>query len=338
MIELFGTLRDGRKVEAVTLGAPSDLQAQVLTYGGSLRRLMFPARGGQHELVVTLPDLDAYVSDTTYQGVLVGRVANRIAGARFELNGRSHPLTANDGPNLLHGGRQGFGKRIWRVLDVQGSPPSRLWLGLHSADGEEGFPGALDVTVEMALEAAQLRVSFEARGSEPTPVNLTFHPYFNLSGDTGRAVDEMTLRIPAASYLAVGDAQLIPTGEIASVGGTPFDFRSPRTVGSPPLSTHPQLAHGGGYDHCWVLDSERDFDAELYSPRSGITMTVRSDRPGLQFYGGQHLRGAHAGVNGVCLEPQDFPNAVNEPAFPSCILEAGETRRSTFAYRFGESR
>ena len=144
----------------------------------------------------------------------------------------------------------------------------------------------------------------------------------------------MLLRMPAAGFLPVRDSQLIPTGEIASVSGTPFDFRRPRPVKSPPVLSHAQLGFGGGYDHCWVLDSARDCDAELHSPHSGVSMTIHSDRPGIQFYGGQHLPTAHPGLNGICLEPQGFPNAINEPAFPSSTLNAGDTFHSTFIYRF----
>ena len=160
-------------------------------------------------------------------------------------------------------------------------------------------------------------------------VNLTYHPYFNFAGD-------MKLRMPASQFLPVKDSQMIPTGARASVAGTPFDFRSSRSVEAPASSAHPQLAHAAGYDHCWVLDSPRDCDAELHSASSGVRMTLRSDRPGIQFYGGQHLRAAYPSLSGICLEPEGFPNAVNEPSFPSCILDPGATYHSTFTYRFDE--
>ena len=336
MIESFGVLESGAEIHAITLGVPGGLQAQVLDYGGILRRVVFPSRSGPRDLVITLPDLDAYLRDTTFQGILVGRVGNRIANARFELDGRAYRFSANDGVNQLHGGSLGFGKKLWKVLKLTSGPRERLVLGLHSQAGDEGFPGNLDVKAEITLDGAELRLQFEARCDEATPVNLTWHPYFNLSGDMRRAVDEMHLRIGASSYLPVRDAQLIPTGEIASVEGTPFDFREPRALRAPALTSDPQLAHASGYDHCWALDAVRDCDAELQSPFSGIRMKVQSDRPGIQFYGGQHLAGVHSGLNGVCLEPQGFPNAVNEPAFPSCIVRPGEVYRSNFVYRFTE--
>lgn len=329
MIEAFGVLDGTQEVQAITLGVQGGLQAQVLTFGGILRRLVFPSRGVLRELVITLPNLDAYLRDTTYQGVLVGRVANRISGARFSLKGREYRLAANDGPNHLHGGNLGFGKRLWRVLGLQKAPRHRLLLGLSSPDGEEGYPGNLDVTAEFTVEGSELRVQFEAQTDAATPLNLTYHPYFNFAGD-------MRLRMPASRFLPVKDSRMIPTGELAAVDGTPFDFRSARSVVSPEPSVHPQLAHGGGYDHCWVLDSSRDCDAELQSPSSAVRMTIRSDRPGIQFYGGQHLRATHPELSGVCLEPEHFPNAVNTPAFPPCILEAGQTLLSTFVYRFDE--
>jgi aldose 1-epimerase len=311
MIEPFGTLEDGSEVQQVTLGTPNGLQAQVLTYGGILRRLTFPVRGTPRDMIVTLPDLGSYVRDTSFQGILVGRVGNRIADARFTLGGSSYSLTANDGPNQLHGGVKGFGKRIWNVVDVDAGARSRLVLQRISPDGEEGYPGNLTLTAEILVEDRELRLTFEALGDAPTPVNLTYHPYFNLSGDITRAVDEMVLRIPASRFLPVRSSQLIPTGEIAPVAGTPFDFRAARAIEPPPTSSHPQLGFGGGYDHCWVLDDSRDCDAELFSPHSGVTLNVKSSQPGIQFYGGQYLHGAHPGLKGVCIEPQGFPNAVN---------------------------
>jgi aldose 1-epimerase len=338
MIEVFGVLDGTQEVQAITLGVKGGLQAQVLTFGGILRRLVFPSNGVMRELIVTLPDLGAYQRDPTFQGVIVGRVANRIDNARFELKGRKYRLTANDGPNQLHGGRLGFGKKLWRVLGLQNAPRHRLLLGLVSPDGEEGYPGNLDVTVELIVDANELRVEFEAQCDEATPLNLTYHPYFNLSGNTRGGMDDMRLRIPAAGFLPVKDAQMIPTGKIAPVAGTPFDFRSARSPVAPGTGSHPQLAFASGYDHCWVLDPSRDCDAELHSPTSGVTMTIHSNCPGIQFYGGQHLRDAYPELRAICLEPQGFPNAVNEPAFPSAILEAGASFRSSIAYRFAETR
>jgi aldose 1-epimerase len=334
MIEPFGSLRDGRRVDAITLGSPDALQAQVLTYGGILRRLTFPSRGVPRDLVLSLPDIAAYERDTAYLGILVGRVANRIARAQFELDGKLHRLTANEGPNQLHGGRLGFGKRLWRLVDLQSTPRQRLVLGLRSPEEEEGYPGNLDVTAELIVGGDELMLRFEARCDQATPLNLTWHPYFNLSGDLQRPAGEQRLRIPASRYLPVVDSQLIPTGELASVAGTPFDFRELRPLSSPDAASHPQLGNGNGYDHCWVLDPARDCDAELHSPHSGITLKLLSERRAIQFYGGQGLPKQHPGSSGVCLEPQDFPNAANEPRFPRAILRPGTPYVTTFRYRF----
>jgi len=249
-------------VDAITLGAADSLQAEVLTYGGILRRLTIPTRSGLTNLILTLPDLATYLRDTAFLGVIVGRVANRIAQARFRMSGREYQLTANDGPHHLHGGTQGFGKRLWRVLDLQHSPQPQLRLGLTSPDAEEGYPGTLEVSAEITLGADELRLQLEARCDATTPVSLTWHPYFNFSGRPERSVDDHLLRLPASRYLPVRDSGLIPTGEIADVAGTPFDFRSMRPLRVPTLATHPQLQNAGGYDHCWVLDGQRDCDAE----------------------------------------------------------------------------
>jgi aldose 1-epimerase len=334
MIQAFGALRDGRAVEAVTLGMPDGLQAEILTYGGILRRLTLPGPSGKQDLVLSLPDVEAYERDNAFLGILVGRFANRIAGARFELDGQQHVLAANEGRNHLHGGQLGFGKRLWRVLDAQSQPAHRLRLGISSPAGEEGYPGNLDATAEFTVVADELTLRFEARCDRSTPLNLTWHPYFNLSGDRSRPVDEQTLRMPASRYLPVADSELIPTGELADVAGTPFDFRRERPLRAPEPSSHPQLIIGRGYDHCWVLDAERDCDAELHSPHSGVTMSIHTERRAIQFYGGQGLPAQHPRLNGVCLEPQDFPNAPNEPRFPAAILKAGKPYTATFRYRF----
>jgi aldose 1-epimerase len=333
MMRLFGKLPDGQLVHAITLGTPDALQAEILTFGGILRRLILPARGALRDIALTLPDLDAYVADPAYLGILVGRCANRIANAEFTLDGRRHRLTANEGRNHLHGGTLGFGKRLWRVLDLEGAQCTRLRLGLVTRAGEEGYPGNLEVTAEYTLSANELRLRLQAKSDEATPVNFTFHPYFNLSGEPGRAANEQTLRIAASRYLPV-DAQLIPTGELASVAETPFDFRVARSLRAPWSASHPQLEKSGGYDHCWALDPQRDCDAELFSAHSGIRMQIKSERPGLQFYAGQQLAPTHPGLDGVCLEPQDFPNAVNEPAFPSVVLPRSAERSFTMQYVF----
>lgn len=328
MIRPFGILPDGRSIEAITLGDAQGLQVEVLTYGAILRRLTYPVAGARRDLILFLDDLDAYVRDRAYVGSLVGRFGNRIADSRFTLDGKTHDLSANEGVNHLHGGHLGFGKRVWRVLSPveQGN---RLVLGLTSPDGEEGYPGEVAATVELDAQPDRLRIVLTARTTAPTPVNLTYHPYFNLGGAHVPAVNQK-LRIPGSHYLPVKPG-LIPTGEFATVSGTPFDFRAARRLEPPPAASDPQLSLAGGYDHCWLLDDDADCACELACP--DLVLTMRGSGPGLQFYNGQFLSRAHPAIgSGIILEPQGLPNAPNEPAFPSSIVRPGETYRATVDY------
>ena len=339
MTRLFGRHPDGADIEAWTLGSPDGLQAEILTLGGTLRSLTLPprARGQQRiPLVLSLPDLPAYLKDTSYLGQLVGRYGNRIGGAKFELDGKTYPLTANNGPNTLHGGAVGFGKYVWKVLDSGHGRNSFVKLGHHSPAGTNGFPGNLEVSATIGVSGRTLSLAYEATTDAPTPVNLTWHPYFTLSGDPGRPIDELQLRIDASHYLPIDGAR-IPTGEIAPVAGTPFDFRRAKSVALPPPSAHPQIALAGGYDHCWVLDKSARGGrpvAELHSPASGLRMAVRTSLPGMQVYGAYHLRNAYPGWHAICLEPENFPDAPNHPNFPSSILRPGQAYRSFMSFSF----
>jgi len=326
----FGRLADGRSVEAITLGDARGLQVEVLTYGAILRRLTYPVGGARRDLVLFLDDLDSYVRDRAYVGSLVGRFGNRIADSRFTLDGRTHSVSANEGANHLHGGHLGFGKRLWRVMSPA-EHGTRIVLGLTSPDGEEGYPGEVAATAELDVLPDRLSIVLSARATAPTPLNLTYHPYFNLAGAHVPAVDQ-ALRIPASRYLPVRPG-LIPTGEFAAVAGTPFDFRVARRLEPPQIDSHPQLELAGGYDHCWVLDDDAAFACEL-SCRD-LVLTMRGSGPGVQFYNGQFLSKTHPAIgSGVILEPQGLPNAPNEPAFPSSIVRAGEIYRATIEYGF----
>jgi len=328
----FGKLEDGRTVEAIVLGDPQGLQVEVLTYGAILRRLTFPVRGLRRDLILSLPTLEDYVHDRAYVGALVGRFGNRIADARFSLEGREYAVTANEGANHLHGGAQGFGKRLWRVLALHESGAPQLELGLISPAGEEGYPGQLDVTATIAVLPGTLRMTLLARTDAATPVNLTYHPYFNLAADARVPATRQSLRIPASHYLPVRSG-LIPTGEIASVEGTAFDFRHTRTLAPPDPGSVAQLALAGGYDHCWVLDPGADCACELHSPDDDLTLTMSGSGPGLQFYNGQFLARTYPDIgSGVILEPQGLPNAPNERGFPSSILRPGDEYRAEIAY------
>ncbi len=327
-------MADGSQVDVFTLGSPDGLQAEILTLGGTLRSLTVPVRGKRIPLILSLPDLAAYLKDTSYLGQLVGRYGNRIGGAAFELDGRRYELTANNGPNTLHGGEVGFGKYIWTVLGAGGGARhGYVKLAHRSPAGTNGFPGNLDVTALITVYENTLTLAYEATTDAPTPISLTWHPYFNISGDPGRPIDEQTLRIAANRYLPIDQAR-VPTGEIAPVAGTPFDFRRAKALRVPPPSSHPQIALAGGYDHCWVLDKDARVAAELYSPASGLRMQVRTSLPGLQVYGAYHLRNVYPGLHAVCLEPENFPDAPNHPNFPSSILRPGEIHKSHMSFSF----
>ncbi|MBA2948844.1 aldose epimerase family protein [Streptomyces himalayensis] len=324
--ELFGTLPDGTPVHRWTLER-AGVRVRVLTYGGIVQSAEVPDRDGRTaQVALALPDLRGYLENSgPYLGALVGRYANRIAHGRFRLDGSLYDLAQNNGPNSLHGGEQGFDKRVWDAEPVeQGVRLSRV-----SPGDEEGFPGRLEVSATYSLdESGALRIAYEAVTDAPTVVNLTNHSYWNLSGaDAGAAAAAgHELRI-AASRITPVDADLIPTGELAEVSGTRFDFRTPRKVGS-------------GYDHNFVLDkgvtSAPEPVAELFDPASGRVVTVATTEPGLQLYTGDHLDGGrYAPGAGVALETQHFPDSPNRPEFPSTVLRPGEVYRSETVYGFG---
>ncbi|MFJ2903281.1 aldose epimerase family protein [Streptomyces sp. NPDC087212] len=320
MSELFGTLSDGTPVHCWTLER-AGVRVGVLSYGGIVQSLEVPDRHGvAGNVVLGFADLDGYLRHPEpYLGALVGRYANRIAGGRFPLDGEVYALEPNNGPNSLHGGVRGFDKRVWEVTPVAHG----LRLSRVSPHGEEGFPGRLEVTATYTLDASgALRLGYEAVTDAPTVVNLTNHSYFDLggSGDAGGH----TLRLAASRYTPV-DADLIPTGELAEVSGTRFDFRAARTVGA-------------GYDHNVVLDGgvthEPRAVAELYDPVSGRLLTVSTTEPGLQVYTADHLTDPFAPGAGIALETQHFPDSPNRPEFPGTVLRPGEVYRSETVYGF----
>ncbi|WP_149196156.1 aldose epimerase family protein [Luteimonas suaedae] len=326
---VFGRLDDDTPVHAVTLGDDQGLRAEVLAFGGILRSLSLPTARGRTELVLGLPDLQDYRRDSAYLGVIAGRFANRIAGARFAHDGRAYRLDANAGDHHLHGGNCGFGRRLWRILDHDGR---RLRLGYRSPAGEAGYPGTLAVEATYSIGDSTLELLLEACADAPTPVNLTGHAYFNLAGDPAVPADAQVLSVAADRYLPVADGALIPTGEIAPVAGTPFDFRRARRIAG--AAVHPQLVHAGGYDHCLVMAEGQRCRARLASPHSGVVLDLDSPMPALQLYEGQGLDRQHPGLGrGICLEPQGYPNAPNEPRFPGAILEPGQVYSHLIRYR-----
>ncbi|WP_406727694.1 aldose epimerase family protein [Streptomyces sp. GD-15H] len=326
MNEPFGTLSDGTPVHRWTLER-AGVRMRVLPYGGIVQAVEVPDREGRSgNVVLGFPDLDGYVArPEPYLGALIGRYANRVAGARFPLDGRVHTLAPNNGPNSLHGGERGFDKRVWDVTPV----PHGLCLSRVSADGEEGFPGRLEVSVTYTLdERGALGIVYEAVTDAPTVLNPTNHSYWNLTGsDPGAGADSAAgheLRCAASRFTQVG-ADLIPIGELQDVTGTRFDFREARRTGT-------------GYDHNLVLDKGVTPTpvevAELHDPSSGRVLTVATTEPGMQLYTADHIGEPFAPGTGVALETQHFPDSPNRPDFPSTVLRPGEVFRSETVYGF----
>ena len=340
--EPFGTMADGATVMRHTL-ARSDLRVQVLDYGGIVSRIEVPDRAGRvANVVLGAADLAGYAASDAHFGALIGRYANRIAGGRFELDGRTYELPRNEGRNTMHGGPQGFDRRVWRV---EAADATSLTLAYRSPDGEQGFPGNLDVAVTYRLEVdGTLAIDYAAVTDRPTIVNRTNHSYFNLAGEgTGSALGHVVT--VAADALLETDAEQIPTGAILPVAGTPFDFRTPTTLGSRIRTAHPQLALAHGYDHTYVLggDGTLRVVARAVDPESGRCLTVATTEPGLQLYTANMLDGTVTGSGGglyragdaVCFEAQGFPDAPNHPDFPSTVLRPDAPFRATTTYRFG---
>jgi aldose 1-epimerase len=331
---LFGHVGSD-EVWIYTLKNSHGIEAKVMNYGAAIVSLKTPDRHGQlKSIVLGFDSLDPYVAGVPYYGATVGRYANRIAKGRFTLGGTAYSLTANDGPNTLHGGARGFDKRVWKAN--ADSSPDTLELTYVSAAGEEGFPGQLTAHVIYRLTNEDtLSIEYRATTTAPTPVNLANHAYFNLSGDPNTPILGQVLTINADRFTPV-DATLIPTGELRAVADTPFDFRTGTAIGSRIEVDDAQLKLGHGYDHNWVLNRSRgkalQFAARLSDPASGRVLEIRTTQPGLQFYSGNFQDGKPAGHGsvfkyrtGLCLETQHFPDSPNAPAFPNTILRPGET-------------
>ena len=335
--ELFLTLPDGTPVHRYTL-EKGGVSLSVLDRGSTLQRVAVPGPEGKPvEVLVNYDDPAAYLACPDYLGVFVGRVANRIAKGRFTLDGRGYQLACNNGENHLHGGVEGFNTRVFRLVRAE---DDLLELGLTSPDGDQGYPGKLELTVRWKLLEDGFSLEWEAEADKASPAAFTCHAYWNLAGkDAGpEAVMAHRLRLFAGRYTPV-DETLIPTGELAAVENTPFDFTEPHAIGERIGQNCPQLAIAGGYDHNFALDAAPGSDglrplAEVTSPATGVTMTVETTLPGVQFYSGNFMQG-HAKRSGFCLEPQTFPDAVNQPAFgQDVILRPGEVRRDAIRWRF----
>lgn len=351
--EPFGTLANGQKVSRYTLRNKAGLTVQFLSYGGVITAISTPDKTGkQANIVLGFPTLEGYTRDSAegslFFGALVGRYANRIAGAAFNLDGTTYHLPATEPPNTLHGGRNGFDKKIWSVKKLSDlTNATGAELTLVSPDGDEGFPGTLTVRVSYILDDSnRLSIRYRASTDRPTVLNLTNHSYFNLSGEGSGTVENHVLTLNADHYTPTDEAS-IPTGDIAKVENTPLDFRSPTRIGERLRSTFGQMRHAHGYDHNWVLSPPTGpaprLAATLTDPATGRTLSVFTTQPGIQVYTGNSLDGRYAGpsgqtyrqTDGIALETQFFPDSPHHANFPSTVLRPGEEFDHTTVFAFG---
>ncbi|WP_092556645.1 aldose epimerase family protein [Actinoplanes derwentensis] len=343
----FGTLTDGTGIEKWTLTNANGVAASILTWGATIQSVLVPDRDGNvANVTLGFADLGgytdpAYLAGNPFLGSTVGRYANRIGGGSFTLDGETYKLSQNEGQTTLHGGSHGFDQRVWSATEVEDG----VRMSYTAADGEQGFPGTLAVSVTFTLtEQNALRLDYQATTDRATVVALTNHAYWNLSGEGSGTIENHLLYIDASHYTPV-DATLIPTGVLESLDGTPFDFRTPHPIGARIRDEHPQLTTGRGYDHNYVLtdgSTKLSVAAVVDDPASGRRLTIETTEPGLQFYAGNFLDGKIRGTSGrqyrqgdaFALETQHFPDSPNQPDFPSTTLLPGETYRSTTTHTF----
>ncbi len=344
---VFGVLADGREIDAYTLRNKNGMQVKILNYGGAIAEIKVPDKKGCFTDVVGGYDsLDSYVNGDGYQGALIGRFGNRIATGKFTLEGKAYSMFINNGPNHLHGGEFGFNAKVWDVVELDGDEPT-LQLHILSPDGDEGYPGNLDVTVTYTLNKQNgLSIRYEATTDKTTILNLTNHTYFNLGGYASGKIYDLQLWLDADTYLPT-DEVLIPTGELKSVEGTPFDFRTPKAIGKDIASDDRDLIVAGGYDHCLNFTGGETKEpvkrAEVTDLDSGRVMTVYTNQPCVQFYSGNFLtndafpfKGGYRQVPQTlfCLETQHMPDSINHENFTNCVLRPGEKYDYTTEYRF----
>jgi aldose 1-epimerase len=338
----YGQTKDGVAVDLYTITNAAGASVSISTYGGTVTALKVKDKAGNFgDVVLGFDTLDGYLGEHPYFGALIGRYANRIAKGKFVLNGKTYTLAVNNGPNALHGGIKGFSRQVWSAAEVG---DDAIELTYVSKDGEEGYPGTLTAVVRYTLTPAnELRIDYTATTDADTVANLTNHSYFNLAGSEDNL--SHTVEIYADRFTPV-DAGLIPTGELRPVKDTPFDFTTPHAVGERIDAADEQIKLGGGYDHNWVFtkhDGQLNLVAKVSEPTSGRVMEVLTTEPGVQFYTGNFLNGSVKGKGGrvynkraaLCLETQRFPDSPNKPQFPTSVIKAGETRKSTTVFRFG---
>ncbi len=342
---LFGRLPDGTEVGLFTLSNARGIEVRAIAYGAILVSIRTPDRRGQlADIVLGCDDLEGYLTRSRYFGAVVGRYGNRIAKGRFTLDGKTYQLATNNAPNHLHGGVKGFDKVVWRAQEFARDGHNAVTFRYTSPDGDEGYPGTLNASVTYSLTARnELVVEYEATTDAPTPLNLTNHSYFNLAGEGSGDILQHRLTIDADRFTPV-DETMIPTGELAAVDGTPFDFRRETAIGARIDADDEQIRRGTGYDHNFVLNGGPALRraARVVEPASGRTLEVATTEPGVQFYAGNHLagqigKGGHAYTkrSALCLETQHFPDSPNHPAFPSTVLRPGSTYRSRTVFTFG---
>ena len=343
--EPFGKTLDGTPVEIYTLRNANGMAARIMTYGGIVQSLSVPDKHGNFgDVVLGYDTLNGYLTNSPYFGALIGRYGNRIAKGHFTLDGQTYTLAVNNGSNALHGGLKGFDKVVWQVVRAENtSKGPQLELSYTSPDGEEGYPGTLTVTALYTITPENgLRLDYTATTDKDTVVNLTQHSYFNLAGH-GDILGHVVY-LNADKYTPV-DSTLITTGELRPVAGTPFDFRTPATIGSRVNASDEQIKFGGGIDHNWVVNhpmGRLGLDARVTEPTTGRVMEVWSTEPGLQFYSGNFLDGTITGKSGqvypyrgaIAMEPQHYPDSPNHRDFPSVVLKPGEVYHNTIIYKF----
>lgn len=344
--ESFGKTKDGQAVDLYTFSNASGMEVRAMTYGGIILSIKVPDRNGKFDdVTLGFDSLEPYLANSTFFGALVGRYGNRIGKARFKLDGKEYKLAVNNGPNALHGGLKGFDKVIWQAESFDKPEGVGVVFRYTSPDGEEGYPGTLQVLVTYTLtDKNELTLDYHATTDKATPVNLTNHAYFNLAGPGVRDILDHQMMINADNTTPV-DSTLIPTGEIKSVEGTPFDFRKPTAIGARIDANDQQIKYGPGYDHNFVLNRKGEglsLAARVVEPTTGRVMEVSTTEPAVQFYTGNFLDGTLTGKGGhvykrryaFCLETQHFPDSPNKPSFPSTIVKPGETYTSKTVYAF----
>ncbi|MGH9529786.1 MAG: aldose epimerase family protein [Terriglobales bacterium] len=345
--QAFGKTDDGQQMDLYTLTNAKGMQVAITNFGGTIVSIKVPDKNGNiADVVLGYDDVSGYQGGKAYFGATIGRYGNRIAKGKFTLDGKTYQLPLNDGPNTLHGGIKGFSQRVWTAKDVSGPAGQALQLTYLSKDGEEGFPGNLHVKVVFTLPSTnELKIDYSATTDKDTVINLTNHSYFNLSGKGEGDILGTELKINASRFTPV-DSTLIPTGEMRSVKGTPFDFTKSTAIGARINQDDEQLKLAGGYDHNWVLDAGKTVSlhlaAEAYDPTSGRVLEVLTTEPGVQFYTGNFLDGTIHGKGGkvynkhdaFCLETQHFPDSPNHPKFPSTELKPGEQYHTITVFKF----